>query len=423
MKQHLKSEFLIAPSFSSSVDQLSDDPNVQSAMHAITESLDVRTEFFNDKANAFLFATLGELVQDGSELDPREATFYASALTLLTRRHNLFTDDTDKSEKGGLTDDEYETIYDRLTNRQVTDELIQAINERRLLAESIDRLKPNGEPLDEFKLRVLNVATSEISTYAFDEDEDPVTRELVKKWRRGLIARFDEFVNDRDSMNFKNANGWVEEVNGVNNLVLPLTAAEHILKEDQSDSAAVSSRATLAHELTHTQGGVSDSKYVGIGLEEYRAEVYSGNKGGYHDMKLFARALEVVTGQSLDTVFSGENGGRREEVYQRVIACYGLKLGIDIIFARPETYRRMEANSNLRELDTSLGSFSDIIDREIERRVANGEEEKGRIVARMAKRRQVLAERNVSESVIDSLYGKSKDSIGFQLWSLAKESV
>jgi hypothetical protein len=173
---------------------------------------------------------------------------------------------------------------------------------------------------------------------------------------------------------------WVTPINGVPNLCLPLPIAEKILYKDQPRANFYDvfyeelEFAFLAHEYTHTQGGLnlSGDLFFGIGVEEVRAEHFAGNKMGYRDAKGFYADITRVTGFSaVDFMDEHEKGGNMYDFYKNLTNRASLQSVLEIAIMPPSVY--IDDNRVIqRQIAEHLGGFDAITKRVYEQVVREG---------------------------------------------------
>ncbi len=414
-------------SLRASIDTLEGDTASREVMQEVTSSIDLKESFFEDEANILLFKAVAKEVSNG-ELSERDHEFYATAMTVIARDHSDVLGTEFYKGINNLSVRSKAELYERFTNKQMSERLMSEIFDKGVIDKTIARLKPNGEPLEDIAVTVLNIA-NENNTIGFihPDWDDHETRGDIERWKADLLnnsAALDRAIGD-ESMPATLA--WMETVEGKKTFFISLPDAEKgldkvIMDELNSDDEHTRLVSLVAHEFTHTQGGVNDDAYVGIGLEELRAEEYSGNRGGYRDAKLFAKALGDVTGVDVTQLFEGGNGGTKTGLYEKIFAAYGTKLGLEVIMARPQAYKNNETSGVVKNMDAALGSYSEIIEREVMRKISD-DTEKEKIVMRMADRRKRLIKAGVSNYIIDGIYSESENPAVRELWDVSKDMV
>jgi hypothetical protein len=188
---------------------------------------------------------------------------------------------------------------------------------------------------------------------------------------------------------------WITTINGVPEICIPLPLAEKILYKDQprseyyDDASALRDIATLEHEYTHTQGGLNASNdvFFGIAIEERRAELFSGDKMGYTDIKSMFNDLKLITGLDVvEMLGDKEKGGESYSFYRTLSSKLGLRSVFELALIAPSAYIKygypMQASVN-KYLGGQDALLSRLFDHELSAGRTGAEERIGAKVDRL----------------------------------------
>lgn len=290
-------------------------------------------------------------------------------------RPHINTEDT-------MSDEEGIAVLDRHTNRQVTQELQDAIDSG-LLDDVKDRLGITTENEDPYTLHVLNIGEShhtfgmrpQSPEYGSEGWRDYQEKaDLFESYTKGLKDRTERFKTEANMGSL--ALAWVMTAGEERHLNITLPTAEKILYTDQERSAYYDGDAhrgelaILGHEYAHTQGGLAldGAIYYGIMAEERRADVMSNNPNGYPDAKGFIDIdLLVMSGLNVSSMFaSAEKGGDPGEFYTTFAKQLGLQGTLEFALTIPDHYvsdtRPMQKNIHQR-----LGGINGFLQRTYDR--------------------------------------------------------
>lgn len=367
---------------------------IEQAGNVITEELGLQPEFFNDASRTFFFSAIAQRYASLEDLKTTmtvdqyttEKEFIFDATVLLAGDKSSLYPETKNliDSDQGASDKVIETVYNRFINKEVSKELEEAI-EGGLLANVKERLGVNKDNEDPFKVQVLNIG-DEFTTLGMRPDMPDLsdkkwngpewqdwnyTQAAFKGYGAELTAKGKEFKRQLGTEgNIPPA--WITKINGVNTLNLPLPVAEKILYRDQersrlyADDDAARDFAILEHEYTHTQGGLNldNNIFFGIGLEELRAEHFSGNKQGYLQIKGFFADLKIVTGINFPELMSQEiKGGDAPEFYTALAEQLGLQNVLEIALTVPSPYIDKKVRPLQAHISTYLGGADAVTER------------------------------------------------------------
>lgn len=398
-------------------------PEITQNIEAITESgkeiinqFGIKPELFEDEGRALIFASIANRWSGPkTEDDKAEKTFLHDSIALLAHAYSDKLTDAHKqiTDNGGnrISDEAKLLAYDKYTDKELSVKLTEAIAGG-LLDGVKERLEVNDENEDPYEIRVLSVDSGNQThgIYAPKPDYDLPnghpdyqlaldTYKQVEEWKKGLERRGISFANElgRDSL-FGPA--WVTEIGGKRLLCISTGLAEKITNPGATENTdfydekdAERDFAILEHEYTHTQGGLMLDREIsfGINIEELRAEYFSGNRGGYQDIKSFFLDYATVVGEHPTTTFESlGKGGTCSEVFGDIANKAGLNRMLEVVMASPKNYIESQSNKYAREAYTYLGGFDGVVGRLIEDQIAAGNSDQ--LEERIVKRAKKIAE-------------------------------
>lgn len=371
---------------------------IAQAVSEMLEQFDINKNILTDDAKVLVLSGLAEKwISEG-----KESQFVGDVLTLSAYENSslleeAFRNDQILTKEFELSEVEREAVYERYTNHKVTEQLKNKINEG-LLADVKQRLGITAENEDDFELRVLNVAEDDMDFYGisagnyptYDADNREQYLKEVKEfdadakelsnWKKGLIQRGSEFKKLLGESQI--AAAWVDRSeSGKSTLCLRLPAAEMILDKSITEKTSYFTdgdyrrvMATLEHEYTHTQGrvNITGESFLGIGLEEIRAEHFSGDTAGYSDAKGFLRDIKTITGFDIkDSLDSRPKGGTAAELYADIANGTSISDMVEILALAPMVYRP-DSNTALDRLYATSEGYNGVHRRLLEKNVSLG---------------------------------------------------
>jgi hypothetical protein len=373
-------------------DIASDVPEVAERQDAIVEygqelveEFGIDKTLFTDKAHAFFFVALADRY---SQLETRRAEmtvseyakhkeFVADAVMMLARDKSEYYDSVKDllGVREGLTEHDVKEVHDRFTNRQVTEELREAIDKEGLLDAVKQRLGVTPDNEDPYELRVLNVATDQIAI-----GMRPLSSEDLKDYEAyigGLRDNTEEFSIALGGREIGVA--WNVTLDGVRYLNVPLPIAEKLLYTSEQRGPEHTNRirerdfGVLEHEYTHTQGGLNlDSRtYYGIEIEEVRAEQFSDNKNGYEDAKGFIDDLAVAANFNIRGLLNSPKGGFPGEFYTALATKIGLQETLEFALTIPGTYKGGDPENLQTHTSNYVGDPDSLIQRVYEKSITD----------------------------------------------------
>lgn len=366
-----------------------DIPELAERQENITESLqkfmvsqEVDVKFLDDKLAGLVLCGVLDRLNQTPEDDQGARDFLNSSLVVLAQTHSpkLKRAYEEVSETGPSKDEtEKMRAYDRYTNREMTQQLQQAIDDG-LLDSVKARLEIDTDTEDPYELHVMNVTSEHGSLYSFrsefiewndklDYAENMIVMKQmdedahdIDQWKRQLKRNSDEFLKLTGETTI--ASAWVETVHGKTVVAIPLPVAEKILDGEEGLHSLYDAddysrdMAILEHEYTHTQNiHMPEGSYaVGSLLEELRAEHFSGNKNGYIDLKLFARDFGVMTGKDLVEYLQPKQS--KYDTYAALANDIGVERMVELSLARSRAYTEHEVNQYNHTIDAYIGGMN-----------------------------------------------------------------
>jgi hypothetical protein len=373
--------------------------------HDLILTFGVSPEFFDTSFHGMVLMAVAkehlvDLRQISDEADTEvqnHQLFVRSLMALLTTEHKSFgseqVDDTRVME-----------VYDKFTNWQLTEDLKRQIESSGMLRSVQERMGIT-EP-EQIEIRVLNlVGDDTYASYLLPPSVDPAEyagdytnpelRSRIKKHEEdrelleGYLARLRRSTLDynlelgRDG-DAPNQIAWVKMMGDRQVMVLPAPIAELLaypaeerarhFKADEFERLV----SILEHEYVHTQGGVlaESGLGLGIGLEEVRAEHFSGNKHGYQDVKRHFAYKGVAEGVKIRDMldsYAVSNPYSPDSFYLQISKNLGLGGLLDATLAFPRVYvEAAEPNSPFRIVDEYVGGLDGLEERSFSRMVENG---------------------------------------------------
>ncbi len=381
-------------------------PGLVDAATEIVREFSIKPEFFegeNAEARtlilssfAFRYAELPK--DDASVANIREKEFIADGVLLLAKD---FTDDfkllrkqMDQEAGHDTSDGNAAKVIDKFTNRELSEALEQRIQDG-FLDDIRKRMQITPDNEDKFEIHAISVGGGITSTYGVGRDlpEGPTLEEwrndraaAIKKnneidsdvqaefdWKRGLEGKGEHFLLEYGANDLPDA--FVATSDGRKLLTIAAPLAEKIAYNDDPQnrrpyynddpSNQEHDDAVLRHEYAHTQGGLTTAGVIfGIGLEERRAEYFSGDKLGYQDIKAFFSDLRFATGYDiLDYFDKHPKGGIKEELYADIASKIGLASLPEVLMAVPRNYLENQASEVQRGAMEYMGGYQGVIGR------------------------------------------------------------
>ncbi len=403
-------------SLSEQIPELRDNPEILSSVRELVEEFEIKPSFFSEPARGLLLSGIAARWAKSAPDDVKEKTYVADIVTLLAHEHSDLL--AEFSEQVKLDNEEFDDatrvrVYDRYTDRALSDEIQEMMSSGLIpqIEATKERLGITAENEDEYTIRVLSIAdendTNSLSAPAPDYSLGIRSSELaaqvqlkddVKAWKKGLIERNMAFAREL-GVEEQFAPAWVTVLDGHKTLCISTALAEKIRDPQVIENSPLASQgvdrdvAVLAHEYTHTQGGVTLDGGVtfGINAEELRAEHFSGDRHGYQDIKRFFAQYRIITGHSVKDGFDTRvKGGTSTEVLGDIANRVGLARMVDLALASPKNYIEHQSNVFIKEAYNYMGGFDGVLEGIYQDEVAAGRAED--IKERLEESARVIAE-------------------------------
>lgn len=452
--EQLPTEFPLAPEqqvpveqqqsmelFGSSLDSLAVDiPELEENREAVAtagaeliEAFGIKPELFESPYRSLIFASISSRLskldtENPAPADRQEREFIADATLLLSKN---FTDEyadiraslEAENNPNHLSDKGFLEIYDKYTDEEHSEAVTKAIADGLLddVKQAMGITEENEAP---FRVRVLSVATSSTETFGlhlgsrdFPENwEDLSMKERSAfyrdssadlraghDWEEGLDQRSEDFRKATGSKSA--APAWVTTIGGETQLCISLPLAEKLLYKDEvtknvtyyGEDEYQRDLATLEHEYTHTQQDLIDPELdidFGVTFAERHAEHFSGNKGGYVDVKHFLQDVALVTGVNSVEIFDEvpQKGRDATELLEVFANNLGVDRVVELLTVMPKNYTEEQNNVVRSALHGYIGGYEGFLQRLYSERVSQGQA--AQIQERINERAQFLVDLN-----------------------------
>ncbi len=346
-----------------------DRVEIESGGRQLIEEFDIDQSLFEGETETLLF---GAIAQRSAQLEANknsmtddeyrdEKTFIADSTMLLALDKSGLYPQVAESIRTDpeLSDRQIASVYDKYTNHQVSAELTEAVKSGVLLKDVKERMHITDDDEDPYDVRVLNIANGKslfgmnptidygsLTPRTKEWDDAMSTTEDFKKYQAELMDN-EEAMKAELGETIPFAQAWVEVVGGRKQLCLPLPMAEKLLYKDEArtslytEKAQEADLAILEHEYVHTQKNVNvgNSVFLGVTLEELRAEHFSGNKQGYYGIKNASTDLKLITGLSTsETLEDAAASGDPFTTYSTFANTIGLQRTLEYALLPPSEY-------------------------------------------------------------------------------------
>ncbi len=363
------------------------------AAKTLVAEFGIQPNLFQDQAHVLFFTAIaqrfGRLEASKADLEvgvyTREKEFIGDAVTLLAldkSDHFESTKELIDSDEVASSNVDRTNVYERFTNKEVSAELREAIDQKGLLDGVRLRLGITPDNEDSFEVRVLNIGSDitafgmmpiisdELSSKNYNDPawaEHFADFEAYKTWEAGFVKNGDRFKSELN-MEGSIPMAWMTVIDGKKTLNIPIAFAEKMLHKDdvvnhQYDEAEnARDVAVLEHEYTHTQGGLilDNDVYFGTPFEERRAEWFSNDRQGYQDIKGFFLDFIHVTGVNIFKMLEAHpKGGEASEFYTELASKIGLQRVLEVAIMPPRAYVD-DTRQIQKHVAENLGSFDNI---------------------------------------------------------------
>jgi hypothetical protein len=362
---------------------------IEASGAALIEQYGLKKEMFESPERTLVFLGLAarRSKQMYVDIDASEATYIDDSMLALAHNYSdeLGVRWTMSEERHEPPPEEAMRVYDRYTDRQLSEVLTKAINSGSL-TDVKTRLGLTSENEVDFEIRVLTISGDgrahglrpkfpEQLPKEFRElqpvlDDYEVTRKQVRDWEAGLKERGNTFATEMGADNIF-AEAWVSHIGDKQLLCLASPLAEKLLDRSLTENASYYDNETftrdwaiLEHEFTHTQGGVllDEDVNFGINVEELRAEHFSGNNQGYQDIKGLFLDYTTLTGQSLTDIMAAlPKGGEPIDVYSSIANQVGVESMVELLQCSPKNYFSAQSNPHNRAAFEHIGGYDGVL--------------------------------------------------------------
>jgi hypothetical protein len=381
------------------------DPEVQEAVGILASEFGIKPEFYegdHGSARSMLLFSLGAKLVEAERLGQNSIThpevyeFLADATLLIAQdfvdeHYKDVVKDMQQEANGPYSDKHKAEVIGKYRSQELTDALNERIKTDDLLGPVREGLGITAETEKPFELVVLTKGQDDTMVYGFDtgldypdwddkdlefeqkvEKSDKVAREsdIKRSWEEGLLRRGYKFSQEYDGSS-QNQIAFVTSLEGTTYLCMSADTAERIAYSQDRDHRAGYYEdedldrdiAFLRHEYAHTQSDLRMENLIGINLEERRAEYFSGDKHGYHDIKWLFQDIRLATGFDITETMAGlTNGGTAEQVYSSVSQAVGIDKLIDVTLAVPRPYYEAQSNAIVKNSYDYVGGYDGVVD-------------------------------------------------------------
>jgi hypothetical protein len=358
---------LKAEELAANIPELAQNPEIILAGKVLIDQFAIEPSFFEDDGKNVIFTGLAstwlEANQTSNADDIQGKAFVENALTLLAKDHSpLFRhakreiDEIDKPV-GDMVSLE---VYDKYTNKELSAEITRLIDEG-LLKDVKEQLGVTAENEYPYEVCVLDVADDvqidgfegpyADSSLPYDHPDvlaADAEREERRAWTQQLLDNAKAMEADLHTDHTPTA--WVSVFGDKKLLCISSALAKKIIDpstvlneaSSYSENEYRQDFGFLEHEYAHTQEGTNidhDVKF-GVGLEERRAEYFSGDKNGYSDTKNFFTDYTILTGHNITDEFDSRPlGGSASEVFTAIANQTSLALMTEFTLIVPNPYK------------------------------------------------------------------------------------
>jgi hypothetical protein len=292
--------------------------------------------------------------------------------------------------------------YEVLNHQERSEELATYIENDEAFALVRERLGITPETQVPFTVRVLNIG-DDLAQYGWQPDidwdnlsyEEAAEQDNTRHDQAEALKQNQHYLVHESGYSEEDAFPpvWVYYAeDGSKTLCIPLPTAEKVLYPDAErafyydhDRDYAADKAYLLHEFTHTQKPIlrSHSIGLGVGLEELRAEHFSGDKHGYIDIKRYYRSMQVLYDYSPKSSLESQGSFDPEAFELEMAQMVGLEGYLDAMTLIPNRYTEGSAVSPfLKELVNVDGGVDGHFDRMYDRAIETlGEEEVARRIS------------------------------------------
>ncbi len=284
-------------------DQGIDIPNAEDLtdkMSQVVTDYEIDPSFFESQSGTLLLmAITDQLVATDQD------KFADTMIRALVGKRSGVHDDSVLDGSNSISDEARDKTYEQFTNAELTNQMTEFLHSDPRFTELYKRLGADDETPG-FKLRVLDIKADapvyKLKPKREDYDQDTGYKEFktdtdVSEAHIRRLEQHEDVLKSLLDMS-ATAPAWtsVDSDDPSKNMAfIPAPMAELILN-GQAENPDI---ATIEHELTHTTQNlfIPGAKVIfGLGVEELRAEHFSGNTQGYMELKGVATLIDVYSG-------------------------------------------------------------------------------------------------------------------------------
>lgn len=364
----------------------------------------LKADFFDDMARVTIFSAIARRIHTARAIEStqeviNEAFLIDDMMAVLTadyRTKNFGDIYTEK--RASLPEKELEDVLDRYTDNNLSAELTRAV-EAGLFDGVRERMQITKEDEVPYRIRVLSIGGDVSTTYGiwtavYETDstksraenerhfaEADIERSLLREQLKILNKRAKDFFTEIHSEHGVVPAFAYMPKEGMPQLCIAAPIAEKVLNPDitrgapfYKDKHRADDIAILEHEYAHTQGrlDIGSGVQIGIGLEELKAEYFSGDRHGYIDMKMFLEDMADITGFSIYDFFNRHpRGGNPTEIFSTLATRVGLSAMLDIVFTAPDGGYRTK---RLTAIHRRQGGYDGILEKLLQKSIERGDD-------------------------------------------------
>jgi len=348
----------------------------------------IEDEVFHEERDRLLMAAIAnELGSRRFGEDELLSRRLSNMIMLAFGNRTRFKDEVERDKhKPEFPETRIRAAYEKVTNPAVSEKLREYIQTDPIFIEMRRWLGVTDDSENRFTPLVLDVCNKHTlrgwqPTVGLDDlggDEANLQAESqnarVKELEENARYLLDEIGSKDDQL----APAWVEMLeNGEVLLCLHLPTAEKILNQgsrsdDYGKEDLLDEKATLLHEFVHTQRIIlrSGTISLGVGLEELRAEYFSGDRMGYDEIRNYFMSMKALYGYSPKDSLEAHGVFDPTEFELEIAREVGLEGYLDAMTLIPPVYAtRSVAGDFLKQLVADDGGIDGHFERMFARAV------------------------------------------------------
>lgn len=347
-------------------------------VESLSSTFGIENDAFDEGRNRLLITAIANELGDepfGEDVENSERV--ADMVALAFGEKTMLGDSIERaSYEPGFSEERTIQAYDALTDHEVSAQLEAYINADEDFAGVREKLGVTVDSQAPFRVRVLRAGGADVTGGWSAENADGSEDEGGARAAR--IAKLtDEMLKNKEYLLAETgsdelAPAWVRYgSDGSVDLNILLPTADRLLSSDYGSADTLArDKATVMHELAHTQDRVSRSGGLGLGIaiEEIKAEALAGNKLGYTEVKRYLHAIGAIFGYSPYNYLAGEGVFDAGDLEVDMARNLGLEGYLDIMTIVPPNYANdSSANPFLKAMAESSGDLNDHFNRMYDR--------------------------------------------------------